>query len=49
MKRILLVIALCVSSVAAQQRTGGLKGQVLDELGGAIVGVTRDCSKCTRC
>lgn len=40
MKRILLVIALCVSSVAAQQRAGGLKGQILDELGGAIVGVT---------
>ena len=40
MKRILLVIALCVSSVAAQQRAGGLRGQVLDELGGAIVGVT---------
>ena len=40
MKRILLVIAICVSSVAAQQRAGGLKGQVLDELGGAIVGVT---------
>jgi hypothetical protein len=40
MKKILLVIALCVSSVAAQQRAGGLKGQVLDELGGAMVGVT---------
>ena len=39
MKRILLVLALCVSSVAAQQRAGGLKGQVFDELGGAIVGV----------
>ncbi|HEX7294968.1 MAG TPA: carboxypeptidase-like regulatory domain-containing protein, partial [Pyrinomonadaceae bacterium] len=40
MKRILLVMALCASTVAAQQRAGGLKGQVLDELGGAIVGVT---------
>ena len=40
MKRILLLIALCASTVAAQQRAGGLKGQVLDELGGAIVGVT---------
>jgi len=40
MKKILLVLALCVSSAAAQQRVAGLKGQVLDELGGAIVGVT---------
>ncbi len=40
MKKILLVIALCVTSAAAQQRAGGLRGQVLDELGGAIVGVT---------
>ena len=43
MKRILIAIALCVSLAAlavAQQRTGSLKGQVLDELGGAIVGVT---------
>ena len=40
MKRILVVLALCVTSVAGQQRTGGIKGQVLDELGGAIVGVT---------
>jgi hypothetical protein len=40
MKRILLLIALCASTVAAQQRAGGLKGQVLDELGGAIVGVS---------
>src|SRR5688500_16124732 len=40
MKKILLVLALCVSSAAAQQRAGGLKGQVLDELGGAIVGVS---------
>jgi len=40
MKKVLLVLALCVSSAAAQQRAGGLKGQVLDELGGAIVGVS---------
>ena len=40
MTRILLLIALCASTVAAQQRAGGLKGQVLDELGGAIVGVS---------
>jgi hypothetical protein len=45
MKKLLTAIALCVSllglaSVAtAQQRLGSLKGQVLDELGGAIVGV----------
>jgi hypothetical protein len=40
MKKALLVLALCVTSAAAQQRAGGLKGQVLDELGGAIVGVS---------
>jgi hypothetical protein len=40
MKKILLVLALCASSTFAQQRSGSLKGQVLDELGGAIVGVT---------
>jgi hypothetical protein len=43
MKRILVAIVLCLSTaglVAAQQRNGSLKGQVLDELGGAIVGVT---------
>src|SRR5436190_4183211 len=43
MKRILIAIALCLSLAAlavAQQRNGSLKGQVLDELGGAIVGVT---------
>src|SRR5262249_46583641 len=37
------VIALCASLtgvLAAQQRPGSLKGQVLDELGGAIVGAT---------
>ncbi|HEX6716690.1 MAG TPA: TonB-dependent receptor, partial [Pyrinomonadaceae bacterium] len=43
MKRILVVIALCASIpglVLAQQRPGGLRGQVLDELGGAIVGAS---------
>jgi hypothetical protein len=43
MKRIVLVIALCVSLPAvlfAQQRPGSLRGQVLDELGGAIVGAS---------
>jgi len=43
MKKIVLVIALCVSLPAllvAQQRAGSLRGQVLDELGGAIVGAS---------
>jgi Carboxypeptidase regulatory-like domain/TonB dependent receptor len=43
MKRIVLVIALCASLPAvlfAQQRPGSLRGQVLDELGGAIVGAS---------
>lgn len=43
MKKIVLVIALCASLsgvVAAQQRGGSLRGQVLDELGGAIVGAS---------
>ena len=43
MKKIVLVIALCVSLpgvLVAQQRAGSLKGQVLDELGGAIVGAS---------
>jgi len=43
MKRILVAIVLCLSTavlLAAQQRNGSIKGQVLDELGGAIVGVT---------
>ena len=37
MKRILAVIVLSVcalANLAAQQRTGSLRGQVLDELGG---------------
>ena len=42
MKKIVLVIALCVSlpGVLVAQRAGSIKGQVLDELGGAIVGAT---------
>src|SRR5689334_5802043 len=43
MRKIVLVIALCASIsglVFAQQRAGSLKGQVLDELGGAIVGAS---------
>jgi hypothetical protein len=43
MKRIVLVIALCAGIpgvLFAQQRPGSLRGQVLDELGGAIVGAS---------
>ena len=43
MKKIVLVIALCASIpglMFAQQRPGSLRGQVLDELGGAIVGAS---------
>ncbi len=44
MKKIVLVIALCASIpglvFAQQQRPGSLRGQVLDELGGAIVGAS---------
>ena len=43
MKKIVLVIALCASLpglVFAQQRPGSLRGQVLDELGGAIIGAS---------
>jgi hypothetical protein len=43
MKKIALIIALCASLpglVLAQQRAGSLRGQVLDELGGAIVGAS---------
>lgn len=43
MRKIVLVIALCVSLpgvLVAQQRAGSLRGQVLDELGGAIVGAS---------
>src|SRR5215217_4183721 len=43
MKKIVLVIALCASLpglVFAQQRPGALRGQGLDELGGAIIGAS---------
>lgn len=40
MKKVVLVLALCAVSVLGQQRVGSLRGQVLDELGGAIVGAT---------
>ena len=43
MKKIVFVIALCASIpalVLGQQRPGSLRGQVLDELGGAIVGAS---------
>jgi hypothetical protein len=46
MKRIVTAIALCLLAFGSaevglsQQRPGSLKGQVLDELGGAIVGAT---------
>jgi len=44
MRKIVLVIALCASIPglvsAQQQRPGSLRGQVLDELGGAIVGAS---------
>ena len=42
MRKIVLAVALCAfwltGLAAAQQRVGSLRGQVLDELGGAIVG-----------
>src|SRR5215213_672027 len=43
MKKIMSVIALCLvipGVLVAQQRPGSLRGQVLDELGGAIVGAS---------
>ena len=44
MRKIVLAIALCAFGltgvVVAQQRVGSLKGQVLDELGGAIIGAS---------
>ena len=43
MKRIMSVIALCLvipGALVAQQRAGSLRGQVLDELGGAIIGAS---------
>lgn len=43
MKKLVLLIVLCASIpglVFAQQRAGSLRGQVLDELGGAIIGAS---------
>src|ERR1044071_2932813 len=43
MKKIVLLVAICASIPAlalGQQRPGSLRGQVLDELGGAIVGAS---------
>src|SRR6185436_21129843 len=43
MKKIVFVVAICASIpglVLGQQRPGSLRGQVLDELGGAIVGAS---------
>ena len=40
MGRLLLIIALCAATALAQQANGTLRGQVLDEFGGAIVGAT---------
>ena len=38
--KLLLIVVLCASAALAQQATGTLRGQVFDELGGAIVGAT---------
>jgi hypothetical protein len=38
MGRLLLIVALCASTALAQQANGTLRGQVLDEFGGAIIG-----------
>src|SRR5258708_14959575 len=38
MGRLLLIIALCAVTSLAQQTSGSLRGQVLDEFGGAIIG-----------
>src|ERR671926_1713520 len=43
MRKIVIVLTLCVSLAglaSAQQRAGSLRGQVLDELGGAIIGAS---------
>src|SRR3982751_420431 len=40
MARLLLIFALCTATVLSQQANGTLRGQVLDEFGGAIVGAT---------
>ncbi|MCU1265612.1 MAG: Cna protein B-type domain protein [Acidobacteria bacterium] len=38
MGRLLLIFVLCASAALAQQANGSLRGQILDEFGGAIVG-----------
>jgi hypothetical protein len=40
MGRLLLIIALCAATAQAQQANGTLRGQILDEFGGAIVGTS---------
>lgn len=40
MGRLVVIIALCAATVLGQQASGGLRGQLLDEFGGAIVGAT---------
>ena len=40
MGRLLLIIVLCAATALAQQANGSLRGQILDEFGGAIVGST---------
>jgi Carboxypeptidase regulatory-like domain/TonB dependent receptor len=40
MGRLLVIIALCAATVLGQQANGSLRGQLLDEFGGAIVGAT---------
>ena len=40
MGRLLLIISLCAVTALGQQANGSLRGQVLDEFGGAIVGAT---------
>src|SRR6266545_2768727 len=40
MVRLLMILVLCAGSALGQQTRGTLKGQVFDELGGAIVGAT---------
>lgn len=40
MIKLLLTVALCAATVLAQQANASLRGQILDEFGGAIVGAT---------
>ena len=40
MKRVLVVLLLCATSIFGQSGTGGLKGRVSDETGALIVGAT---------